>query len=509
MNPLNEISAVFGVDSRAYFDQLLGWLEGGQAAALSHGELEDELEDRGRELLRRMLQDHLSLRTRTEQRLEAVLDAEQVAHAAVETGHRRTLASVFGRVEVERMAYRHRGHENLYPADAVLNLPLERHSHGLRRLAAVESTQGSFEQATAAIVRTTGQQVGKRQVEALTTRAAADVEDFYTTACHTEAAEGDVLVISADGKGIVMRPDSLRPATAKAAAASSTKLTTRLSKGEKRNRKRLAEVGDVYDLHPAPRQAVDVLAGTEHGNGPPPAPPPAPPPRPRAVNKWVTASVVDDAAEVITAVFAEAERRDPDHRRTWVALVDGNNHQIQRIHAEAKTRAVAVTVVIDLIHVLEYVWAAAWCFFPEGDPEAEAWVRQRVLAILEGNALAVAAGIRRRATAARLAKPKRVKADECAKYLTNKAEHLDYPTALTSGWPIATGIIEGACRYLVADRMDITGARWSVDGAEAVLKLRAVRANSDFDAYWSYHLDRERQRVHQSRYADAALPAAA
>lgn len=502
MNPPSGGSVAFGVDSRVCFDQLLGWLEGEQATVLSHSELEDEIEDRGRELLRRMLQDHLSLRTRTEQRLAAVLDAEQVAHAAVESGHRRRLASVFGPVEVERLAYRHRGHHNLYPADAVLNLPVERHSHGLRRLAATESARGSFEQAAAAIARASGQRIGKRQVEALTARAALDVEDFYAVQEHTDSAADDVLVISADGKGIVMRPGSLRAATAKAAAAATTKLTTRLSKGEKRNRKRLAEVGAVYDLHPVPRQGAEVLGGTEHGNDPPA-------PRPRAVNKWVTASVVDDAAEVIASVFDEAERRDPDHRRTWVALVDGNNHQIQRIHAEAKNRGVAVTVVIDLIHVLEYVWSAAWCFFAEADPEAEAWVRRRTLAILDGHALAVAAGIRRRATAGRLPKSKRAKADQCAKYLTNKAEYLDYPTALTSGWPIATGIIEGACRHLVADRMDITGARWSVHGAEAVLKLRAVSANGDLDAYWRYHLDRERRRVHQSRYTNDVIPLAA
>ena len=161
------------------------------------------------------------------------------------------------------------------------------------------------------------------------------------------------------------------------------------------------------------RQASDVLTGKR---GEPP-----PPPAPKAKNKWVTASVVDDAAEVVASVFAEAERRDPAHRRTWVALVDGNNHQIQRIQAEAQNRGVNVTIVVDLIHVLEYVWGAAWCFFTEADPDAEAWVRQRALAILHGHALQVAAGIRRRATASHLSQPKRAKADACARYLINKA----------------------------------------------------------------------------------------
>src|SRR5664280_2724410 len=98
-------------------------------------------------------------------------------------------------------------------------------------------------------------------------------------------------------------------------------------------------------------------------------------PGPVTSNKWLTASVVADAAAVVAQIFAEADRRDPDHDRTWVALVDGNNHQIDRITAEAHARTLQVTIVIDFIHVLEYIWKAAWCFHREGDPAAEEWVR--------------------------------------------------------------------------------------------------------------------------------------
>lgn len=492
--------------SRECFTDVLGWLEGPDAAALSHAELEDQLDARGRELLRRMLQDHLSLRTVTERRLPGVRDAQGLAHGAVEPHHHRPLATVFGEVEVTRLAYRRRGRPNLYPADGALNLPAERHSYGLRRLAATEAARGSFAEATAALERATGQHLGKRQLEALTLRAAVDVEAFYATRAHETQAdngaddEADVLVLSVDGKGIVMRPDALRPATAKAAAAATNKLQARLSKGEKRNRKRLAEVGAVYDLTPVARTPVDVLA-SRGGDAPPSAP--------KAGAKWVTASVVHDATTVIATVFDEAERRDPDHTRRWVALVDGNNHQINRIEAEAHSRGIEVAIVVDLIHVLEYLWGAAWCFFTEADPAAQAWVHDRALAVLNGHARQVATGIKRRATRARLNKQKRIKADTCARYLTSKAAHLDYPTALAAGWPIASGVIEGTCRYLVADRMDITGARWSVTGAEAVLKLRTVRANDDFNEYWKFHLNNERHRVHETRYADAAMPIAA
>lgn len=486
--------------SRERFEGLLDLLGGEHAGALTHAELESRLQADGRELLRQLYQDHLDLRAEREARLGEVVGADGVARRYAEAGHARPLDTVFGQVTVNRLAYRRRGAANLHPADAALNLPPERHSHGLRRLAAVESTRGSFDAAVDAVERATGQQLGKRQAEQLAHRAAADVDAFYDRVERQPAADGDVLVLSCDGKGIVMRPDSLRPATERAAAAATTKLETRLSKGEKRNRKRLAEVGAVYDVTPVPRSPSDVLASNPGGD---------PPPTPRAKAKWVTASVVHDAADVVSRVFDEAQRRDPDHKRRWVAMVDGNTHQIDCIQAQARQRKVHVTVVVDLIHVLEYLWGAVWCFFPEGDTAAEQWVHHRALAVLQGNAREVAAGIRRRATIAGLSKPQRKKADQCARYLTNKAAYLDYPAALASGWPIATGVIEGTCRYLVADRMDITGARWSVDGAEAILKLRALRCNGDFDAYWHWHLHQERRRVHQARYLNGTIPSAA
>ena len=489
-------------DSRNRFEAVLSWLESAPASALSHGELEDRLQVDARELFRQLLQDHLDLRAQSEARIAEVTDAEQVPRPTAETGHERGLATVFGQVEVRRIAYRRRGAANLHPADAALNLPTEKHSHGLRHLAAVESSRGSFDAAVEAIERNTGQHVGKRQVEDLTGRAAVDFEAFYAQRQPPAATTGDLLVLSCDGKGVVMRPGALRPATAKAAATTNPKLATRLSKGEKRNRKRMAEVGAVYDTTAVPRNTTDILPGNDIERRDATA-------GPTASNKWLTASVVDDAATVVAAIFDEADRRDPDHLRNWIALVDGNNHQIARINAEAKARDVTVAIVIDFVHVLEYLWKAAWSFHPEGDPAAETWVRRHAQTVLSGGATRVAGALRRAATTAGLEPGRRANADTCATYLTNKAPYLDYPTALTQGWPIATGIIEGACRHLVKDRMDLTGARWGLPGAEAVLKLRALRCNGDFDDYWRYHLAEEQRRIHNARYADNLIPRAA
>lgn len=486
--------------SYAQLESICEWLTA-DAAGLTHAELEDELGERGRELLRTLFQDHLDRLSREEPRVE-VIDAEGAPRRSVEEGHQRRLATVFGEVTVDRFAYRRRGHPNLHPTDAVLNLPAERHSHGLRRLAAIESSRGSFDGAVEGIERATGQTVGKRQVEGLAAAAAVDMEAFYATRAVTRTDPGDVVVISVDGKGVVMRPDALREQTAK--AASSAKLTTRLSKGEKRNRKRMTTVGAVYDAAPVPRSAADIMGGhDDHSTDV------SPPQGPTATNKWLRASILEDASTAIGSVFDEAERRDPCHQRTWVALVDGNNHQIDRLRAEAAQRGIDLHIVCDFVHVLEYLWSAAWSFYDEGDPAAEEWVHDNAIRILEGKATRVAAAIRRKATYHRLPATQRANAERTAGYLTNKAAYLDYPTALTAGWPIATGVIEGACRHLVKDRMDITGARWGLAGAEAVLKLRAIRANEDFDNYWQFHLRQERRRVHESRYANDTLPAVA
>ena len=151
---------------------------------------------------------------------------------------------------------------------------------------------------------------------------------------------------------------------------------------------------------------------------------------------------------------------------------------------------------------------AAWCFHsPKPTPPPRTWVAQRARAILDGNAANVAAGVRRRATKTGLSKTKTQKGRRGRPPTsTNKARYLDYPTALASGWPIATGVIEGACRHLVKDRMDITGARWGLAGAEAILTLRALISNGDFDQYWTFHLAQEHRRVHASRYALGVIP---
>jgi len=488
--------------SQALFAGLVEWAAGEQALGLEHSELEARLAEDGRELARQVLQDQFDLRARVEQRAGGVIGSDGTPRRSVERGHERDLHTVLGEVQVTRRAYRALGSENLYPADARLNLPPVRHSHGIRRLTALEAPRSSFEDAQAAIARATGQQIGTRQLRELTLTAAQDVSAFYAQRERTVSDGNDLLVLSCDAKGVVMRPEALREQTRAQAQNASGKLKTRLSKGEKQGRKRMAEIVTVYELTPEPRTAADVLPD-------PKDPPASASRRPKAKNKWLEASVTDDARAVIADMFNEADRRDPEHKLTWVALVDGNNHQIDRIKREARKRNLKIPIVVDFVHVLEYLWSGCWCFFQEGDPAAEQWVHEKARAVLDGKAGIVAAAIRRKATTLGLDASQRTNADRCADYLLAKRPYLDYPTALTTGSPIATGVIEGACRHLVKDRMDITGARWGLAGAEAILTLRALISNGDFDQYWTFHLAQEHRRVHASRYALGVIPAPA
>ncbi|MGH3626016.1 MAG: ISKra4 family transposase [Sciscionella sp.] len=487
--------------SRSAYLVLEGQITSPQAAAMDHGTLEEHLAECGREFLRVMFQSHLRLRAMQEERIEQVADHEGIGRNRIERRSTRMLAGIFGGVEVARMAYRGDYVHNLHVLDAQLNLPAVKHSHGIKKMAAAAASRGSFHDAAEQIRQRTGSAIGKRQVEQLACDAARDIEDFYHDQVPEPATGQTVLVISLDGKGIVIRPASLRPETAKAAAAKGANTyRTRLASGEKNGRKRMAEIGALYDAEPVVRNVADILPTrverdlAERTEGP------------MAFNKYLTGSVQHPAAHVVAEVFDQATARDPKHQRTWIVLVDGAAHQLDLVHAEAKRRKVRIHVIVDFIHVLEYMWKAAWCLHESGDPGAEEWVAIHGRDLLAGRAGHVIDELGREARAAALPAAKRKGIDDAISYLTAKKPYLRYDKALASGWPIATGIIEGACRHLVKDRMDITGARWGLTGAEAVLKLRALRSNGDFDTYWRYHLAREHERNHLARFNSGLIP---
>ncbi len=485
-----------------------------EARQMSESDLERELDRRGRALLRKLLQGHLDQR-RPGEAAGPVAGADGVERSERRV-HERRLETTFGTVAVERTGYARAGHDSLHPLDAALNLPPERYSLEVRRRVAVAAASRSFDEALFELSGSTAAQVPKRQAEQLVARAAADFDAFYEARQAERGRSppaGSVVVLTFDGKGVVLHRDDLREATRKAAEKrrrdrEHLSLFTRLKPGEKKHAKRMATVAAVYTTAPFVRSPEEFLQSLM---------PPQPAAgarakartrsvRPRPVAKRVWASVEREPLDVVAEATLEAEHRDPEHVKHWVALVDGAETQLVLVEEAAAARGVDVTVILDIIHVVEYVWKAAHAFHPAGSLELACWAWTRVGRILEGRARTVAASMRGAATVAGLSPDARKPVDTCADYLRKYAPYLHYDRYLAAGYPIATGVIEGACRYLVRDRMELTGARWRLAGAEAVLKLRALRASGDFDAYWEFHEAREYERNHAQHYADRTPP---
>ncbi len=224
----------------------------------------------------------------------------------------------------------------------------------------------------------------------------------------------------------------------------------------------------------------------------------------RAQNKRVWASIEHDGWWVIKTAFEEAMKRDPTQSRHWVVVVDGGEQQLLDILDIARSYQARITLVLDLIHVLEYLWKAAHCFHPVGSKPAEEWVKEKALQVLHGAAESVAVDLRRDATRNQLSQKKRQPVDKCANYLDKYSVMLEYDSFLSDGLPIASGVIEGACRHLIKDRLDRTGARWRLKSAEAIIRIRSLRSSGDLDAYWKFHREQELQRNHSCRYAAAS-----
>lgn len=477
-----------------------------EARGMKHSDIEREIEAHGREVMREWMEAWLELQGPGEAE-EPVVDADGEERTR-KRPQRRELETIFGTVTLERTGYGAPGKESLHPLDGKLNLPVERYSLEVRRRAAEEAAKNSFDEAAETLERYTGAHVPKRQLVELVQRAAIDFDDFYEM--RRQEGEGSppaepesLMVITSDAKGVVMRKEDLRAATRKAAARKRRKLGTRLTKGEKPGRKRMATVASVYTVgrfERTPEQVLEALARTAPKDGDRPQ-------RPRPEHKRVWASLEKEPWDVLEEAFHDALDRDVDRQLTWVSVVDGNEHQLDILEALTKQYAVELTIVLDLFHVLTYLWKAGHAFEAEGSAELEEWVFERLGRILRGQASQVAAGMRRSATRRGFSLSKRKAVDTCANYLLKYKAYLAYDRYLAAGMPIASGVVEGACRHLVKDRLALSGARWRLTGAEAVLRLRALRSSGDFDAYWRFHEAREHERNHLTRYAHAQVPA--
>lgn len=341
------------------------------------------------------------------------------------------------------------------------------------------SLKGPFDEATEAVADATGASLPKRTAEQIVGDASVDFASFYTQrTLRLDAESGPLLVASVDGKGVPMvKP---HPGGRK----------VRLGKGEKRNKKRMSTVGAVFTQQPnirTPEAVVESLFAE--------SPEPKPPKRyHRPEQKRVWASLLSGKDAFIAQVQAEMRRRDPAHKKIWIAVTDGERALQRKVAATFRK----IELVLDLLHVLEKLWAVSYVFHPEGSPEAREFVRERSLRILRGEVSQVVKGLRQMMTKRKLKGQRRRTVLGVAAYYYRNRSRMRYDCYLRNGYPIASGSVEGACKNLVKDRMERSGMRWIPPMAEAVLQLRAVYLSEHFEEYWRYHVDEDQRRLFQA-----------
>jgi hypothetical protein len=401
--------------------------------------------------------------------------------------HDRRYVSIFGELTIDRVAYGTREGQKIerIPLDERLGLPEGDFSYVLEDRGQRLGLKGSFAEAGQSLEMLLGLRVGVRALEQMNRVVAGHAPSFQDSLAAPPASEeGPLMVVTADGKGVPMRrpeqEDGPRP-------------HHRRTKGEKANKKQMACVGAVYSIEPFVRKADDIIDEVLRDRKAKERP------EPQHKHVWAEMTREVEGQPPVTAkeglfchLTDELTARNLGHDRPVVCLMDGER-ALWDAQAVYFPEAVGV---LDLFHVLERLWAVAHCFHKEGSDEAKEFVEQRLRDLLQGRVGYVIGGLRRRLKAGKLSGPRKKVVRSAVEYLANNREHMRYDEYLAAGYPIGSGVAEGACRHLVKDRMEQTGMRWTVEGAQAMLHVRALYLNDQWEEFHEHRVEREQARLY-------------
>lgn len=418
----------------------------------------------------------------------------------------RSYWSVFGKIRFERAYYYHKGPApkpsdppttqtqgdeapksqpkgtGYYALDAALNLPTNACSDLLAQWRGHLAVADPYHQVGQILTQILGQRLG------FSTRALAEqiqaegalVGAFYEAApVPIASTEASLLVVQADGKGVpLVKKEKSAP-------------KIRLGKGEKAACKKEAIVTCVYTLVPWERTAQEVVDSLFQANAQPYLTPR--PARPENKRWWATLEGKETAMRFTRRQALARESPQITHR---VALTDGS----APLQAQVQAQFPEFTLVLDLVHAVEYLWEGANALLGETDAGRTAWVKERTLQLLSGQTQELIAELRGLVGASQTRAGARPVLGRVANYYERNLPYMRYDLYLAAGWPVATGVIEGACRHLVKDRCELSGMRWTQSGAEELLHLRCVSENGDWEAFHEF-FRRARLSEHYGREA--------
>jgi len=394
---------------------------------------------------------------------------------------KRDYYSIFGKLPFLRPYFYKKGAGGESPLDEALSLGKDCYSDVVRELAEYLGAAMSYEKVNGLFRYLLGQSLGKNTVQLMVAEDGEDVEAYYEQKAAPEVQEEEtIMVVQADGKGVPL---------VKGTEASNK---VRLGKGEKRSKKKEAVVTSVYTIGPNKRSPEEVVASLFRKEKPETSTDkPSEWEKPQNKEIWATLDGKDAALERLAS---RVGKRQGEHITDRVALTDGAEALQNRVLLHLP----GFTLILDFIHANEYLWDTANRLFKEKDSKRDTWVESRTLALLSGHTEQVVADLRGLAQAPRTTKVQQEELNKTANYFERNLGYMHYDEYLTKGWPIASGVIEGACRHLVKDRFELTGMRWTQEGAESLLHLRSVAENDDWDDYHAFRREQRHLRLYAS-----------
>jgi hypothetical protein len=411
--------------------------------------------------------------------------------------HGRPYRSIFGDFTLERVVYGTREGQRIeaVPLDARLGLPDDQCSYVLQDWNQALVVENPYAQVDAVLERILGLQQSVASLETMTRTLAGAVAGYEATRPAPAPATGaQIVVLSADGKGVPLR----KPADAPAIAAHDH------ARGPKPDRKKMAVLGAAYQIEPHVRTPLAVIESLFRDPTVPSARPEAHRPVPQEKRVCAVLPVVAAVAEalapprpvevVLPWLQAEARRRDPDHQHPWVVLMDG---QASLWEAAAATLGAAPRVeILDVLHATGYLWEAVHLFHDPGSEMALKWMKVLTLGLLSGMGAGVIRWLQHLAEQSELPAASRTRLEQIHDYFDRHRDRIHYDRYLAAGYPIASGVIEGACRHVVKDRMERAGMHWTLPGAQALLNLRCVALNDEWEPFINHHIQSETARLY-------------
>jgi len=412
----------------------------------------------------------------------------------LETPHPRVYQSVFGRFQLERVVYGTRAGQKIayVPFDTQLQLPESDFSYLLQDWAQSVAMDQAYRQVPETLGRILDVHPSVDSLERMNRKMAKTVRPFRESRlAPAPEDEGAMCVVSADGKGI---PIQRVPPEASIQGHDP-------QQEAKTNRKKMAVVGTVYTLDPlvrTPEEVVESLFRLPEDHRPA-----AERPVPQHKRLWASLPHEQDGREVSATeqtfgwLAQEVARRNPEAAKPILLLMDG-----QKSLWDAGQRVlpqVSTIEILDLLHATPRIWDAAHLFYGGDEEQALSFVYDRVLRLLKGEVPSVVAGLRQMGTKRKLRGKKRDKLAKICGYLENNTHRMHYDVYLAAGYPIASGVIEGACRHFIKDRMERSGMRWTIESAQAMLDVRSTYLNGDWDDFMRYRIEQETQRLYPYR----------